>query len=896
MGHVGKPLIYGLDGRPLEFVARSARTGVRRGALAGVPGDLGYGGMLINPAEYQAALKNLTGRVTRYEQMLRRSGIVAGAVRLRTLPILAADWEWHPPQDDPTNEEIAASDRAQRRWITAPRTSWAKLLRWLTSGLWHGFAVAEGEFGTDADGYLIPRKWEFRSQHSIALASQPWEFDADGNLVGINQDASARLGDRSPATMQAQNCLVYTHAETANVEGEAELRAIERAEFMSHNALVTWGIKIQRWGSPSPSLQLAEGQGEKERAESLDAISRYQAGEDTALIYGNGQKLEAFGASDGESAVADGFVRALTEEIATALGVPYMVMGQAGAGGTQALGSGLIDMSALIINADADEIASCVSAFESRLCAQDNGPDVRPPVLRPTNIERRAGETILSALNTIKANGGHISEADFAMVRERFGLPPPEPVDITSDAVTSLNGAQVTAIVDVASRAKAGEITHAQAIAIIVSGFPIDRETAIQIAGGETENEPGSGPAAGGRSSSAASPAASSSDVPDSAIDDETDAVKPGDDAIDEGDGKAPKDGAIEQHAHHGCTHELSRADAATAAAGIRPPRRPARGVERFVDFARIEGQMDDAVTQLTRTTEDLRARAAEALVAQVRKVVEAGDVSAVRRITTPKNLRSAVERAALETLREVHAEGRVSVRRELNRQKVAKAHALPAEMSADVLRLTCDALITARVIELVAEDAPPSDKKNAAALMAEQARRMTDRVLGPLEQTAQDRAVRLLQSGDTLAGADERGYETLLGDLVDRSLKTVAQTAAYSVAAVFALGRDGSARDVQAANDEVGAAVDEHVIAHYSTLLDNVCDYCQKAEDLSVGNAGFLVGSKDYLALLPPLGPNPLTGEGCEGGDLCRCTYIYEVTTNRQALPRDLAPHREAA
>ena len=886
VGHVGKPLIWGVDGRPLEYAARAGRAGVRRGALRGVPGDIGYGGLLQDPAEYESTWKALDRRVVRVEEMLRRNGIVRGAVRLRTLPILSADWQWSPPAEDPTDAEIAAAERAQTRWVKRGRTPWRKLLGWLSTGLWYGFAVVEGEFGVDGDGYIMPMRWEFRSPHSIGLASMPWTFDAAGNLTGISQYAASGLGQRRPQQMEADNCLVYTHAEAANIEGESELRACHRAEFLSHNAMIGWGIAIQRFGSPTPVGELAEGQGAKERDEMLSALQAFQAGEDTALVVGAGQKLTPFGAGDGQKISADGFLRVQTEEIATALSVPFMVLGQAGSGGTQALGTTQFDGYTEVLLGDASEMAATVYEFESRLCAQDNGPDVRPPTLAAGNIRRRAGEEILRAYDAIRANGGRVSEADEALVRERFGLPPPAPIEVSDEetASTILNGAQITAIVDIAGRVRAGEITAAQGTEIIARGFPISRDAA-QIIAGESGPSGGSGPAGGGAGETAGPAAASDAALPDADISDDA-----ADDAVpDSGAALDDETKEIEQRAHAGCSHELgAAADAAKAAMGLREFRRPLRGAERYVDFAALDGRMNDGVGEIIDATETLREQAVASLVEQARAVVGAGAIKDVKGILVPAALRKAVQQAALGVLRQIRAAGAQAVRREMNRQAVALTDASmlgALELMDHTLRLRyCDALVSARVVELVDESAAPSDAANANPLQQEQARRLAERLLSPLEERAQDQATRMLGGGGTVAGAPESAFEALAKSMLDRSLKDVARAAGYAVPAALNLGRDGAIRAVVAANDDDA----REVVAHYVTLLDrNVCGPCSRAEDVSHARSGFVVGADEYNALVPPLQPNDVTGDGCEGEGQCRCTMVYEMSATRQALPR---------
>jgi len=150
---------------------------------------------------------------------------------------------------------------------------------------------------------------------------------------------------------------------------------------------------------------------------------------------------------------------------------------------------------------------------------------------------------------------------------------------------------------------------------------------------------------------------------------------------------------------------------------------------------------------------------------------------------------------------------------------------------------------------------ASPNTRKTAFPHLTASAKLSAQSAADKLLGSAQAEALRLQR-----AGWDEDEVEDALkihmGELSDADITRIANT---EVNESFSMGRVAAGKEFQ---DEIEYAV-------YSAILDNsVCKVC---EDLD--GKEFEVDSDDYEENMPP---NP----NCEGGDNCRCAYIYVLKT----------------
>lgn len=133
-----------------------------------------------------------------------------------------------------------------------------------------------------------------------------------------------------------------------------------------------------------------------------------------------------------------------------------------------------------------------------------------------------------------------------------------------------------------------------------------------------------------------------------------------------------------------------------------------------------------------------------------------------------------------------------------------------------------------------------------SASLSAQSA---SDKLLG----SARAEALRLRRAG----WDDDEIEDALLISMGELSDGDIARLAAQEINEAFSMGRVAAAEDFKS---QIETAV-------YSAILDNnVCDTCEQLDGQE-----FDVDSDEYEENMPP---NP----NCDGGDNCRCTYIYQL------------------
>lgn len=817
-----------LDAHGVEYRAPMSLGKPRGGSMRGTPGFHHYGGTVENPAEYQAAWKDVRTRMDTIERM-RFDPNIKAALEFRVNTVSRASWSFSPPgtEEEPTTDlEQAATDWANETW------EWRRLIKWLMAGPTYGFAVVEGEFARDKSGLLCPNRWEFRKPYRIAQAAEPWEFDPrTGRVVTINQDPSAAMAGRMPSPMDARNCIIATYNDEGDPAGESIMRAVYGPWDRASSAQRYEMIAGERFASPMPMAEAVETEGGfhhtvKHAAEVREAMTRIRTNHESGAVIFPGWKISAFGVSNAERVSMLEFISLNITEMMTGLGVAFLRLGQDGSGGAFALGADQSKLALGVIESDATWLGSTIQEQQADPLFRFNFEGLtRMPQLSAGDIRSKSiQETIANFQAAATAGAIRATDEDERWIRDMLGAP----------AISA---------VEIASRRD-----------------------------GNGDNDDAGGPGGGAAPSPRSGPAGS----PDR-NDDRKETPDPEEREV------------VEQSAHGGCSHELNdRAHAAKEHVGAFAFRRPPRGMERFVDFASADGGMNDGISRIIDATSGIRDRAADSLAAQAESVVTAGSIGGVKSIKVPAPIRAQMRKTILVELRKVNVQGRKSVRTELNRQRQAEAdESLLSSMTFPATEAGHAAFvefIDTRIVmhplsgrvEFVDVNAPPSDPKNTSAILGERARRMTERALTPLEEAAQDTASRMLSSGGTVSRAPEAAFVALLALLKDRSLRSVGTTAGFSIPQAFNIGRDGAVRQEEG-----------EFVAHYSTMLDgNVCSFCRSAEETSSARSGFVVDSAEYNSIYPPLQANSITGEGCEGDGRCRCIMVFERIENRAPLP----------
>lgn len=242
---------------------------------------------------------------------------------------------------------------------------------------------------------------------------------------------------------------------------------------------------------------------------------------------------------------------------------------------------------------------------------------------------------------------------------------------------------------------------------------------------------------------------------------------------------------------------------------------RPLTAVERLVDFADIEAELDKAMGEIAKAMLGVQTRQAKRLVELVMPLIEKQDLDRLADLDVP--YKKELEPILMPILERIFGRGRDDVRKELVKQGAKLQEPIASQGVVAVYNFW-----KARVTQ-------------AAALVANR-----------LHSAMSAQALSQVRTG-----------------LVDKAAMSTALTSlAESTASRF--GRDlaneayGLGRTTEAVSDDIGKAV-------YSAILDSsTCDECA-----GMDGKEFTVGTAEFAENEPPY-------RGCAGCNNCRCMYIY--------------------
>lgn len=249
---------------------------------------------------------------------------------------------------------------------------------------------------------------------------------------------------------------------------------------------------------------------------------------------------------------------------------------------------------------------------------------------------------------------------------------------------------------------------------------------------------------------------------------------------------------------------------------------RPLRDNEKIIALREISGHMDDSREKIVEYTSQTRSAIIDDLIKQVVAAAKSNDPAQIQAIDYTDAQAQELSSNMMDVLNEVVQYGREQVDRELTAQS--------GKISLSF----------------------PGSKKDAAELMQKflksKADHSTEISLDKIVDQARVEAGTAMRTG-TVDPADIRDA------LENFSENTVRKAANYTIGVAFSFGRQQEA--------ELRKGDIEY--AEYSAILDqNTCRPCERLDGTQVQ-----VDSPEYDRYSPPL-------SDCEGGDQCRCLWIY--------------------
>lgn len=262
---------------------------------------------------------------------------------------------------------------------------------------------------------------------------------------------------------------------------------------------------------------------------------------------------------------------------------------------------------------------------------------------------------------------------------------------------------------------------------------------------------------------------------------------------------------------------------------------RPLTFFEKCMALREIVGKEDDLTVALVQETDAMRQKVVDDLRGQAIAAFRDRDLNATLKIELNKNLVKELATAMVDNLDSMFEYGRATVHDEAGRQKKgAKRPEVPqVQMAGRPGKLP---VLT------------PGDKGAVFDWLTAISLQKSDAALAPVAARVRENVLSAIRNNagnidDMLTGAE------------DLSRKRVEKEVQELIHESFSQGRAAGGEDLKS----------DVLYCIYSAIMDtNTCGPCAEKDGAEV-----MIDSAEYQALMPP-------NQTCDGGDMCRCVFIY--------------------
>ena len=470
----------------------------------GTTGTEAYGG--YSREEYLIDLTDTETRSRIFDKMRRGDPQIKMCLNAVKSPIKSALWEIEPYDQ---NDEESKKDAELCKYVLfeGMEKSWSDFLIEALTILDMGFAVFEvidsvslnhPEFGA-VNGI---KNLAFRSPKTLVR----WNLDPDTQkLKSVSQIANGDIGKQ--IELPAEFLLVLTlDKEGSNYEGISALRCCYGPWLRKNNYLKWNAIGIEKFAVPTPLVTVPEG---KESGEQFDnmiaALEAYSLHEKGYLTKPSGWEVD-LNTNTYDPQKVEVSIDNEDKRIVKSFMANFLELGMNGFG-SQALSFDLSDFFLGSTEHIANIIVNSINEnIIPRIVQMNRGPKSGYPKLKVSGISDRAGLELSSVLKNYFDSKIVMPDDQLeAHIRKRYNLPdkslegqrdfaqqtnigkadvalPPVGTDVDIQK-SALNGAQVTALVDLVTKVAAGILPRAAAVEIATTAFQIDKATAERVIG-----------------------------------------------------------------------------------------------------------------------------------------------------------------------------------------------------------------------------------------------------------------------------------------------------------------------------------------------------------------------------------------------------------------------------
>jgi hypothetical protein len=437
-----------------------------------------------------------------YDKMRRSDPKIKMILSAMKNPIKSASWEIVSTEDETTPEIQKQIDLINHiLFEDLGGKTWRSFLHEALSMIEFGYALFEKTYrpviGHPKFGsYNGLKSLSFRSQRTI----ERWNLDKAGTLTSVSQYA---YGDAQKVVNIPASFLLHfaLEMEGSNFEGVSMLRPCYGPWLRKNQFLRLIAAGVEKYAIPIPVLDIPSGEeNSAQYVKALAALKKYVSHQCNYLTKPKGWDLTLTTNPFDASKIRD-VINAENVEMVNAVLANFLELGQSGSG-SYSLSFDLSDFFLGGLEYIADQICETINGqLIPEIVAMNFGgsPKVK---LQCSGITDRAGEELSKVLLNLTQSG--IIKPDARLeesLRKRFGLPVKEettvkevapgtpgtpgtaPTGEAQVAELSLNGAQVTSMIEVVTKYKEGVLDQQSAIMILTTAFPITDEQAKKIVG-----------------------------------------------------------------------------------------------------------------------------------------------------------------------------------------------------------------------------------------------------------------------------------------------------------------------------------------------------------------------------------------------------------------------------
>jgi hypothetical protein len=384
----------------------------------GATGTPIFGGFLREMGEYNSDLSGLAAYST-YEKMRRGDAQVAATLMAMKLPIRTASWTVVVPEDA-SDVEKAATEFVEH--CLFERINFDTALQ--NALLMLDFGAAAHEDVWEMEGQqVVLRKLAPR----LPLTFYRWITESNGDELQAIEQLGYRGGQYVRAEVPVTKLGLFTYRqEGANFAGRSALREMYQPWYIKSNLYKIDAISCERNGMGVPTIIMGENAKKEDRDTAITWLEQLSVHQKAGLLLPFGWLFKLEGVT-GVTRDAKDSIAHHNLMISMAGLAQFMMLGQASAGGSRALGKTMSDFFYMGLQATADYVGSTMSlSTVKRLVDFNFAGVVNYPKLIPQQILSVSFEGLVEALRYLAMDRVDVLRPDDdteAWMRQQMGAP-----------------------------------------------------------------------------------------------------------------------------------------------------------------------------------------------------------------------------------------------------------------------------------------------------------------------------------------------------------------------------------------------------------------------------------------------------------------------------------------